>query len=172
MKKTVVSILTTLVLVAAIPAVLVLAAPGALSFLQDNPTGAPTEEISGAPTEDLEPSGDPEPSEEPDVTEEPEATPENPPPALERVETAHALGIPPGRLLLIDRLAGLLKWTREQTLLVYGDSSVKDIQKLTNELRHSGKGHHPEVTPPAAPSATPEPTAEPSAAPTEELPAV
>ncbi len=164
MKKTVVSILTTLLLLAAIPAVLVLAAPGALSFLQEDPTGAPTEEISGAPTEDIEPTDEPEATEAPDV-DEPEATPENTPPALERVATAHALGIPPGRLLLIDRLAGLLGWTREQTLLVYGNSSVKDIQKLTNELRHSGKGHHPAVTPPVAPTATPEPTVAPTAPP-------
>lgn len=166
MKKTLVSIITTILLVVAIPAVLVLAAPGALPFLGEQPSGAPTEGVtnapSGEPTEGID--EDQEPTEGVDE-EAPEATPEVTNAATERVSAAAALGIPPGRLLLIDRLAGLLGWSREQTLLVYGTSSVQDIMKKTNELRHSGKGHHPVVTPDPQPTATPTPEPSPEVSP-------
>ncbi len=183
MKKKIASILTVLVLLMVIPAVLVLAAPSGFSFLASDPSGEPSVVPTGEPS--VVPSGDPSLQPSPEVSTEsteaveptdeatPSVSPELTPPALERVQAAAALGIPPGRLLHIDTLAQLLGWTREQTLAQYGNASIQDIMKLTNQLRHSGKGHHPVVTPMPSPSATPvAPTAESPASPTPEAPAV
>jgi len=187
MKKTIASILATLVLLLAIPAVLVFASPEGLSFLSADPTtdpsigptSDPTSEPTVAPTD--EPTSGPTPGitaqptegtgpADPTVTPEPSRCPNatTTPPALERVRSAHSLGIPPGRLLHIDRLAKVLGWTRERTWTRYRDTSIQDLMKLTNQLRHSGQGRHPIVTP--LPS--PVPTLEPTATPTREVPAV
>ena len=175
MKKKIASILTVLVLLMAIPAVLVLAAPSGFSFLASDPSGEPSVVPSGDPSLPPSPEVSTESTEAVEPTDEatPSVSPELTPPALERVQAAAALGIPPGRLLHIDTLAQLLGWTREQTLAQYGNASIQDIMKLTNQLCHSGKGHHPVVTPMPSPSATPvAPTAESPASPTPEAPAV
>ena len=67
--------------------------------------------------------------------------------------------------------AGLAS-VREQTQAQYKDASIQDIMKLTNQLRHSGKGHHPVVTPMPSPSATPAPTLVSTSVTTPEVPAV
>lgn len=58
--------------------------------------------------------------------------------AHERIEAARALGISPGRLNLIDRLAAALGQTREQVLATYGESKVKEIMKALNAARPEG----------------------------------
>jgi hypothetical protein len=180
MKKTMLSILVTLLLVAAIPAVLVLASPDGFALLSP-PTGEPTIEATATPEPSIEITATPTPgiTLAPPITAPPEPTPEigggESPVVQERIAAAAALGIPPGRLLLLDRLAATLGWTREQVLAQYGNASVKDIMKATNEYRHGGQGHHPVPSPlptpvpTLAPTATPtaEPTVEPTAAPTE-----
>jgi hypothetical protein len=57
----------------------------------------------------------------------------------ERIAAAKTLGISPGRLNLLDRLAETTGQTRDQVLAQYRDSSVKDIMKAENAARQNGK---------------------------------
>jgi len=56
----------------------------------------------------------------------------------ERIAAARELGMSPGRLNLIDRLAAALGQTREQVLATYGDSKVKEVMKALNAARPEG----------------------------------
>ncbi len=56
----------------------------------------------------------------------------------ERIAAARSLGLSPGRLNLIDRLAAALGQTREQVLATYGEAKVKEIMKALNAARPEG----------------------------------
>lgn len=86
--------------------------------------------------------------------------------AHERIAAARELGISPGRLLLIDRLAGLSDMTREEALALYKEAKVRVIMKETNRLRKEAKvgqgddgeepGEEPEEEPGDEPEEEPE----------------
>lgn len=73
----------------------------------------------------------------------------------ERNATAESLGIPSGRLNLIDKLAEISGKTREELLPIWLNADVQDIMKEISRLRFVAKGkdvppgiskHVPEVT--------------------------
>lgn len=59
--------------------------------------------------------------------------------AHERIAAARALGISPGKLLLIDRLAGLSDMTRDEAVALYKEAKVRVIMKETNRLRKEAR---------------------------------
>lgn len=77
--------------------------------------------------------------------------------AHERITAAATLGISPGKLNLIDRLAVALGLTRDEVLAEYKDASVKSIMKAMHLAL--GNGGDPETSPsPTDPGAPVDPT--------------
>ena len=77
--------------------------------------------------------------------------------AHERITAAATLGISPGKLNLIDRLAEALGLTRDEVLAEYKDASVKSIMKAMHLAL--GNGGDPETSPsPTDPGAPVDPT--------------
>lgn len=105
-------------------------------------------------TEEPEDSQDPEESEEaedieesedPDETGLPDEASEQAKIVAERIATAESLGIAPGYLNIIDRLAAMPgnTLTREELLAKYQDGSVQDIMKEIKRLRTEQKAGQP-----------------------------
>jgi hypothetical protein len=58
----------------------------------------------------------------------------------ERIAAALALGIPPGHLNLLDRLAFMAGQTREDVLALWQDAPIQSIMKEIKRLRFEAKG--------------------------------
>ena len=102
---------------------------------------------------------EPEPEESEETEEsEGEAASERAAYVAERNTTAESLGIPSGRLNLIDKLAAISGMTRAELLPDWQDAEVQDIMKEISRLRFEAKGKE---VPPGITKHAPEETEEP-----------
>ncbi len=137
-KKRLTSLLiVAILLLLTIPAGALFAATYTAETTETNETEAPEATEPSEPTDPSEPAESEEPDE---TTGESASLSEQALYIAERNATAESLGIPPGRLNNIDKLAEISGMTREEVLAIYADSSIQDIQKEIQRYRSEAAG--------------------------------
>jgi len=144
-------------------ALLMLLIPAGVLFadsIDGNPpaeSGDPDESVQTVESSETDES-EPEETEESEEPEESEEASERAAYVAERNATAESLGIPSGRLNLIDKLAEISGLTREELLPIWLKADVQDIMKEISRYRFEQKGKE---VPPGLAADEPEPTEEP-----------